>query len=296
MVLKADGNSGASPQAIIDIGVDAPEVWVSFQVAIPASALTYWTVTAVPPFAFSEIRDVDLDQMEVVTITATQWADLYGVGGVVPLADTWYTVELHFVANTGADQLLAEVYVNGVLTITDLAATVEDARIFYFGCTSPPIDALSVNYIAAVKVGSTRGATDYFSDDFSSGNLDAFTSTSGLVSVVADPFPASGTVPDAPSLTGASVVAGEAVLAWEPNGIGGGAITEYRVYRSNVTAEETLHVEPGLVTTYTDTITPFYYQVTAVNAFGESARSNEKTVIPPGVMTLTLTPATPVTF
>ena len=62
------------------------------------------------------------------------------------------------------------------------------------------------------------------------------------------------------------------------------AVTAYKVYRSTSTGTETILVTLGNVTTYTDTAvlngTAYFYKVTAVNAVGEGALSNEATTTP----------------
>jgi len=68
-------------------------------------------------------------------------------------------------------------------------------------------------------------------------------------------------------------------LTWTaPTSNGGSAITGYRIYRGTATGTETLLATVGNVTTWTDTSASsgtYFYEVTAVNAVGESARSNE---------------------
>lgn len=67
-------------------------------------------------------------------------------------------------------------------------------------------------------------------------------------------------------------------VSWTP-GVGGGTVASYTVKRSTSTGTET-PLQTGLTTTsYVDTAgvagTKYFYVVTAVNAFGESAPSNE---------------------
>src|SRR5262249_19781473 len=83
-------------------------------------------------------------------------------------------------------------------------------------------------------------------------------------------------------------------LSWSaPASVGGGPITGYKVYRSTSSGTETLLTTLGNVTSYGDATaangTTYYYQVTAVNGFGESAKSNELNATPatvPGAPTL----------
>ena len=68
-------------------------------------------------------------------------------------------------------------------------------------------------------------------------------------------------------------------LAWSaPASNGGSAITGYRVYRGMASGGETLVATLGNVTGWVDRTQQggtVYYEITAVNAVGESARSNE---------------------
>ncbi|HME51114.1 MAG TPA: fibronectin type III domain-containing protein [Candidatus Lokiarchaeia archaeon] len=93
------------------------------------------------------------------------------------------------------------------------------------------------------------------------------------------------TVPGA--LTGLLLTPGNAqiVLIWvAPSNNGGSAITNYRIYRGTSSGFETLLTTLGVVLTYTNTgLTNgqlYYYQVSAMNAMGEGARSSEASVWP----------------
>ena len=84
--------------------------------------------------------------------------------------------------------------------------------------------------------------------------------------------------PGAP--TGLTATPGNAKvdLAWTaPASDGGSPITGYRIYRGTTSGAESLVATLGVVTTYTDTGrtngTTYFYQVAAVNAAGEGARS-----------------------
>ena len=67
------------------------------------------------------------------------------------------------------------------------------------------------------------------------------------------------------------------------------AITGYKVYRGTSPGGETLLTTLGVVNTYTDSAvsngTTYYYKVSAVNSFGEGAKSNERAVTPPTAAT-----------
>lgn len=75
------------------------------------------------------------------------------------------------------------------------------------------------------------------------------------------------------------------LLTWSaPKSSGTAPVTAYKVYRGTVSGQLTLLTTPGNETRYVDTATTagnrYYYQVTAVNAAGESARSNEDSAEP----------------
>jgi hypothetical protein len=93
--------------------------------------------------------------------------------------------------------------------------------------------------------------------------------------------PTSGTVPEAPFLGNAVGVAGSGLITitWEPRGDGGSPITGYNVYRGTWFGNETFLTSVAATpTSYVDSVVSgetFFYYVTAVNANGESAASNE---------------------
>ncbi len=71
------------------------------------------------------------------------------------------------------------------------------------------------------------------------------------------------------------------ILTWTPpNTTGGSPITGYRIYRGTASHLETLLTSVSGTTTFTDRAvangTTYFYQVTAMNGVGESARSSEK--------------------
>jgi fibronectin type 3 domain-containing protein len=104
---------------------------------------------------------------------------------------------------------------------------------------------------------------------------------------------ASSTVPSAPT---ASVGAGNASvpLSWNTPANGGSTITGYRIYRSTTSGAETLYTSVGVTNAFTDTAvangTTYYYQVTALNGVGESARSTQVSATPVAPATVPGTP------
>lgn len=104
----------------------------------------------------------------------------------------------------------------------------------------------------------------------------------GAVNPPVDP---AASVPAAPSLSGVTGGSGSVALQWAaPVSDGGLAITGYNIYRGTASGGETLLTQVGNATGYTDTgVTSgasYFYEVSAVNAVGESARSNELSAVP----------------
>jgi fibronectin type 3 domain-containing protein len=92
------------------------------------------------------------------------------------------------------------------------------------------------------------------------------------------PVPA---VPSAPqSLTAKQAPKKGVQLSWTaPSSSGSSAISHYRIYRGTASGSEVLLTTVGTVLSYKDqntvSRTRYYYQVSAVNAAGESPRSAE---------------------
>jgi PKD repeat protein len=131
----------------------------------------------------------------------------------------------------------------------------------------------------------TYTATLTVSDSASPAN----TATS-TVSITASPV--QGTPPGAPTGLTATAGNGQISLSWTPPASNGGVnITSYRVYRGTSSGTETLLTSGGCsglgaLTSCTDTgLTAgqaYFYKVTAVNAIGEGAQSNEASATPAG--------------
>jgi len=92
--------------------------------------------------------------------------------------------------------------------------------------------------------------------------------------------PAFSAVPSAPQRLKAMAKQGGVLLTWStPKDQGTAAITGYKIYRSTVPGLETYVASTGNTTHFIDdglkAGTTYYYKVTAVNAVGESPKSNE---------------------
>lgn len=128
-----------------------------------------------------------------------EWQDEYFEWGPLPtptpLADTWFDLEFH-VKNGNVGPSVSETWINGTLMGSNDSGW--GATLFYginvgqkFGFTGG-LGAGAKVFIDDVKVGTTRGGSDIFADSFESNDFSAWTSTTGAVSVVDDPYAASG--------------------------------------------------------------------------------------------------------
>ena len=91
--------------------------------------------------------------------------------------------------------------------------------------------------------------------------------------------------PSAPQNLNATGGTSQVSLTWTtPASDGGAAITGYKVYRGTVSNNLSLLTTLGVQTAYTDLAvvngTLYYYEVTALNSAGESARSNQSSATP----------------
>src|SRR5205085_482445 len=92
-------------------------------------------------------------------------------------------------------------------------------------------------------------------------------------------------VPNAPVLAAPVVGNGAASLSWAAPSSGGSSITGYKIDRGTSSGTETLLATVGGETTTFTNInlangTTYFYTVSAVNAIGEGALSNEQSATP----------------
>ncbi|UCD92566.1 MAG: right-handed parallel beta-helix repeat-containing protein [Methanobacteriota archaeon] len=92
-------------------------------------------------------------------------------------------------------------------------------------------------------------------------------------------------LPSSPEKIQTSPANQEVKLDWNPpSSNGGSSVTNYRIYRGDISGGETFLVEIGNITTHSDTgLTngqTYYYQVSAVNGVGEGPLSTEVSATP----------------
>jgi fibronectin type 3 domain-containing protein len=128
-----------------------------------------------------------------------------------------------------------------------------------------------------LDTGLTNGQTYYYT--VSAGN--AIGNGTNSTEVNATPL----TTPSEPVNIHAEGGDGRVDLSWQaPSDDGGAPITHYRIYRGTTAGGETLLVELGSILSFVDTgVTNgqiYYYKVSAVNAAGEGAKSEESAGTP----------------
>lgn len=189
--MKADASSTDAYAHAHFGGSGYDEVWITYDLAFTEAALAFWQ----NGFNYSGDLAALLDNTPTITQeTYIQDAPAWRLFGYtsgsgatpIPVPGRWHHVE--FRASQGD---VGELYVDGIQSITGamgFGVQFYNARFGSFNGGTFNVDANSQAYFANVKIGTTRGGSEIFSDDFASEDLSAWTSTSGSVSVVANPF------------------------------------------------------------------------------------------------------------
>jgi hypothetical protein len=150
------------------------DLWLTFDLGMDAAA-----VAALSDALFAGTHDSGPNEMFSLGSPS-------GFTLTMPLAVGWQTVELHVTDTTVTG------YVDGVEigseAVTGTGGGSVDATLGFIRVVSTHYGADFISYFRRVKMGTTRGASDLFSDDFSSGDLANWSASTGGLSVVKDPF------------------------------------------------------------------------------------------------------------
>lgn len=190
-VLKADATVAEAYVEFDFFGSPHAEVWLTYKLAFDATSLAFWTANGSQPFAATRGTGAGHESAEVAFANPGSFSWILSTADSVAAsvaANTWVTCELH----AKSDGTVG-FYFGGSLVVSGVYTNHTTLKYVEFGqtTTSDLVGSLGgVAYIDDVKVGTTRGASNIFADNFETGNLSAWSSTTGTVSVVSDPFTA----------------------------------------------------------------------------------------------------------
>lgn len=285
IVTAADASAGWTPQTT---PLDGNGVSFNGRAAsiIRSSILSAWVAVG---------RDGANDKTGMTSADAAAWAVI--AVGPFPAAAIGQAI----VEDTVAGKLIA----GGYNTATVIATSTDGAT---WAAPTSPLDGSFVNGLAsldgttlAVGQGYTMESLDggliWTSDPtsmfaspgngfavcFTTDNAHAlgvgYSSDFSLTAESGSSFVGPPTAPDPPTLDSATPSIGAVTLAWSPGFDGGSSIIGYNIYRGSTSGSETLYATVGAVTSHVDTgvlaSETYFYQVTAINAVGESSVSNE---------------------
>lgn len=189
--LRADATA-ADAYVEIDLGSPQTDFWITFPISFTAASLAVWAAGSSGFFLISYDSTRGVNGPTVQITAGPVWSGESGSGGT-PVAEASQLVEVHWVMGVSSD-----VYADGDLVVTGPDFGVVGMQFLQFGNIFAFPTADEIDHISAVKVGTTRGGSELFADDFEGGDLSAWSATSGDVSVVDDPFPETPVFPTFP--------------------------------------------------------------------------------------------------
>ena len=301
VTLTIDGTPpGAPPAPTLDAGSDsAPVGDNTTTIRTPrvngTGALGMWKVTvyvdtvqvgtATPDAAgnWSFTLPSQAFAPHAITAALTDIADNLGVASA-PLS---VTISSGSPTVPGAPTLTSATASGGAVALAWSAPPDGGSAITSYRATANPSGAAcTINSLGCTIGGLTNGTS--YSFTVTATNSVGTGAASNALS--ATPF----AVPDAPTVTSATGGTGTITVAWTPGADNGSPITKFSVWRGTASGGETLFTNIGTATSWTDATvangTTYYYQVTATNANGVSAKSNERSATPVSTVT---TPGAP---
>lgn len=169
------GDSGDPSYAEYDLGATEAELWLTAYVYLDSATLAAWIDGTTTSYLMRILTGPSGSSVDAAYTQPLPWGTARaGTGAIDAEGGVWALLELHRVAGG-----VTELYVDGVLAITGTDADASVGGAVQFGLTQSSGVAPSLVSVRDVKVGTTRGGSDVFADDFASGNLDAWTSTLG---------------------------------------------------------------------------------------------------------------------
>jgi PKD repeat protein len=231
-VLKADCSAGDA-YVEKDFGSPLASFWLQFDIYIPTATFTAIATAQFSAELFHSVTDgIFLTGWSTSGAShpfsfgnKNYWNDVAATNPVNGsfTADAWHTLELHY----DGTNVTWKADGSTLFTGTNPGFSLDAAK---FGGVFRAGFSGEIYYIDNVKIGTTEGASDIFSDNFESGTLAAWDSTHGSVSVVNDPSgpaapvasftvsPSSGDIPLAVSFTDTSTPGGSGpITAWAWN-------------------------------------------------------------------------------
>ncbi len=176
-----------------DLGALHSELWITFDILMTAAQLAWWQAASDgSPYLVGLSTDggTAATISDIVAVAFIDdgggWKTSYGNGGT-PVADVWVTVEYHY-----KDNVAQQIYADSVIQFDGVDGGDGSYQFLrlgqdLFNAVVDPDPGPDPLYYRNVKVGTTRGASDIFADDFSSGDLSAWTTTVGDATVVPTP-------------------------------------------------------------------------------------------------------------
>jgi len=183
-ILKANDNGVPSDSSFVTKTLTLPDVcFFRFQVYIPQATLdtlaTHFYNFSAWPFIIN-----DEEGLELYHSGSTWIWSAYGIGnltGATVVADTWHTIDLE-VSGIGGTDLIWKL--NGTTILSYSGTGIAGSKPIDFGGKYGGGIPNEYYYIDNVKIGTTSGGVELFSDDFETGTTSAWDSASGNVTVV----------------------------------------------------------------------------------------------------------------